>query len=142
MARWRALSSESAVAGVAIVTPWFGGGAKLRPGRPPDIGRTSPSWGAGSGRRGRRIGAHEDGVEHRGDLVGRHAHAGGVVADRLRAGGLVDSDGSERAALVHDVAADPADVRGHLLVADAGGDGRGGLEVGAGLPAVAAADRV
>ena len=43
----------------------------------------------------------------------------GVLADRLRARRLVDADGADRAAaLVEHVAADPADVVRHLLVAD------------------------
>src|SRR4051794_33896792 len=105
--------------------------------------------GAGSARcrvsdRGRdRVGANHDRVDDRRDLVGRQVRALGVVPDRLGARRLVDADGAELAvALVDDVAADPADVTGHLLVTDALGAGGGLLQGLGGVPAVATADGV
>src|SRR6185312_7098729 len=52
------------------------------------------------------------------------------LAELLRARGLVDADRPERAvALLHDVGPDPADVLGHLLVADLEGLGRRRLDL-------------
>src|SRR3954470_1232924 len=96
-----------------------------------------------SGLRGLRVRPDDDRVGDRDDLVDREAGARGVLADGLRARGLVDADGADRAAaLVEDVGADPADVVGHLLVADLGRPARGLLELGAGAPAATAQDRV
>src|SRR3954454_9256728 len=111
-----------------------------------------PTWGprraaggpaGGSGLRGLRVRPDDDRVGDRDDLVDRKAGARGVLADRLRARGLVDADGADRAAaLVEDVGADPADVVGHLDVADLGRSARGLFELGAGAPAATAQDRV
>src|ERR1700730_16149317 len=80
-----------------------------------------------SGLRGLRVRPDQNRVDDRDDLVDRQVGPLGVLADRLRAAGLVDADGPDRAAaLFQDIAADPADVVGHLLVADLAG-ARGGL---------------
>src|SRR5438105_189079 len=69
------------------------------------------------GRRGGRIRPDHDGVRHADHLVDRQVGARGVLPDRLGAGGLVDADRPDRtAALLEHVAADPANVVGHLLV--------------------------
>src|SRR2546428_198137 len=65
-----------------------------------------------------RVGPDEHGVRDLQDLVHRQHRARRVLPDRLRTRGLVDADGAEGVALVHDVAADPADVVRHLGVAD------------------------
>src|SRR3954447_26465181 len=86
------------------------------------------SWGVGARerRRGRgaapslrsdgddlRVGPDEDRLRDLADLVGGHADALGVLADLLRAGGLVDADRAQRAVRLGDhVRADPADVVG------------------------------
>src|SRR5271155_1520178 len=63
-----------------------------------------------------RVGPHDDGVGHGDDLVDRQLGAGGVVADRLGTARLVDANGAHTAVLlVQYIAADPADVVGHLL---------------------------
>src|SRR3954465_14230413 len=115
------------------------GRARAGAGPPARRGRPLP----GSGLRGLRVRPDDDRVGDRDDLVDREAGARGVLADRLRARGLVDADGADRAAaLVEDVGADPADVVGHLLVADLGRPARGLLELGAGAPTATAQDRV
>ena len=81
------------------------------------------------------IGPDQDRVGHLDDLVDRQVGTLRVFADRLGAGRLVDADGPNRAgALVEHVAADPADVVGHLLVADLPRTLGGHLEVSTGLP--------
>src|SRR3954470_24702065 len=96
-----------------------------------------------SGLRGLRVRPDDDRVGDRDDLVDREVGARGVLADGLGARGLVDADGADRAAaFVEDVGADPADVVGHLVVADLGRPARGLLELGAGAPAATAQDRV
>src|SRR3954471_495079 len=96
-----------------------------------------------SGLGGLRIRPDDDRVGDRDDLVDREVGARGVLADGLGARGLVDADGADRpAALVEDVGPDPADVVGHLDVADLGRPPGGLLEVRAGAPAAAAQDRV
>ena len=88
-------------------------------------------------------GADDHGVGDRDDLVDRQIGARRVLADRLGAGRLVDAHRADRAvALVEHVAADPADVVGHVLVADLRRS-RGSLfQVTARTPAVASQDRV
>src|SRR4029077_11263584 len=67
--------------------------------------------------------------------------AGGVVADRLLAGGLVDADGADAAVgLGEHVAPDPAEVVLHLVALGARAR-RGGLRL-VGRPHVAAQDDV
>src|SRR5581483_740999 len=69
-------------------------------------------------RRRSGIGPHDDRVGDLDDLVRREECPRGVLADRLRARRLVDTDRADgAAALVEDVATDPADVVRHLLVA-------------------------
>src|SRR6187455_2051976 len=73
--------------------------------------------------------ADDDGVENRKDLVAGHSDAACVLADRLRIARFVDADGAEPVVgLLHHIAADPPDLVGHLLVADLGRLGGGGLE--------------
>src|SRR3954451_20427798 len=97
----------------------------------------------GSGLRGLRVRPDDDRVGDRDELVDPEAGGRGVLAGSLRARGLVDADGADRAAaLVEDVGADPADVVGHLDVADLGRSARGLFELGAGAPAATAQDRV
>ena len=90
-----------------------------------------------------RIRSDQDRVHDLDHLVHRQVRAVGVFADRLGAARLVDADRADRsAALVEDVAADPADVVGHLLVSDLPGALGGHLEVSTGLPAAASQNRV
>src|ERR1700753_4496446 len=85
----------------------------------------------------------DHGVGDRDDLVDGKLSASGVLMDRLGARRLIDADRADRAgALVEDIAADPADVLGHLLVADLGRAGGRLLEVATRFPATAAQDRV
>jgi len=73
---------------------------------------------------------HDDRVRDRDDLGHRQIGARSVLADRLGARRLVDANGPEPAGLFgEDVAADPADVGRHLVVADRGGAGGGFLQV-------------
>ena len=72
----------------------------------------------GCRRRPPRGRANDDRVGDADDLVDGQAGELRVLADRLGAARLVDADGAERAgALIEHVAADPADVVGHLVVA-------------------------
>ena len=90
-----------------------------------------------------RVRPDQDRVHDLDDLVHRQVRPVGVFPDRLGAGRLVDADRADRpAALVEDVAADPADVVGHLLVSDLPGALGGHLEIAAGLPAAASQNRV
>src|SRR5690242_8921810 len=80
----------------------------------PDERRTG-----GLSRRGRGVWADDDGVRHGNDLVNWQPGAGGVRPDRVGTRRLVDADGTDLSrALGCDVAADPADVLRHLVVAD------------------------
>src|SRR5438034_743061 len=66
-----------------------------------------------------RVGPDDDGVRDLHDLVCRQTCPRGVLADLLRARSLVDAHRPESSALLlHHVAANPADVARHLLVAD------------------------
>src|SRR5712691_209799 len=68
-----------------------------------------------------RIRPHEDRVRDLDDLVGRNVCPRGVLPNLLRTRRLVDADGADgAAALLEHVAADPADVVRHFLVADLG----------------------
>ena len=68
------------------------------------------------------IGPDEDRVGDRDHLVDRQVGPLGVFADRLGTGCLVDADRADRSSvLLEDVAANPADVVGHLLVSDLAG---------------------
>src|SRR5262245_18206766 len=96
-----------------------------------------------SRRDGSRVGPDDDRVCNQGDLVGRHPDTLGVVADRLGAARLVDADGAEAAVVLLDhVAADPADVVRHLLVADSLRLRGGRLELVGADPSVASPDHV
>src|SRR5947209_9518657 len=68
-----------------------------------------------------RIRANDHRVTNWDDFVDRQVATTGMIPDRLRARGLVDTDGSDRAAaFVQDIASNPTDVVGHFL----GGLGR------------------
>src|SRR4051812_7343746 len=98
----------------------------------------TPALGIALRRGGLRVGTHEHGVGDFDDLVGGEIGPLGVFADRLGARGLVDADGADgAAALVEDVAANPADVVRHLLVANLGRPPSGLLKLGGRLPAAA-----
>ena len=80
--------------------------------------------------------AKSDGVAALVNELARFAHGLGV-------GRLIHADGAEAAALVTGhVGADPADFVGHVFIADAGGDLRGGGEFFLRAPAVGALDDV
>src|ERR1700729_4230441 len=90
-----------------------------------------------------RVFAHDHRVGDRDDLVDGQVRPLRVLADRLGAGRLVDADRADRAgALIEHIAADPADVLRHPLVADLGRTGGRLLQVAARLPATAAQNRV
>src|SRR4051794_25792136 len=89
------------------------------------------------------VGTHDHDVGHLDDLVRGQSRAAGVLADLRLAAALVDADRAQAAGrLGHDVAADPADVLGHLVVADVGGLRRRLLEIRGSGPAAAAQDHV
>src|ERR687888_114577 len=77
-----------------------------------------------------RILANDDRIGDLDDLVCRQVRPAGVLADLLRARGLVDADRPDLAALLCEhVASDPPDVVGHLLVSDATRPSRSLLEI-------------
>src|SRR6185312_10783451 len=89
------------------------------------------------------IGANDDRLGHRKDLVDGDAGAPRVLVQGLGAGRLVDADGAERPVrLGHDIGADPADGVGHLVFAHVLGAGSRGVELFGVLPAAAAEDGV
>src|SRR4051794_5275196 len=103
--------------------------------------RRCGAWGLSLGRRGVRANDHR--VRDRDDLVDGQVREARVLADRLGAGRLVDAHGSDGAgALVEDVAANPADVVGHLLVRGLAGAAGGLFEVASGAPTAPAEDCV
>src|SRR4029078_3679827 len=66
-----------------------------------------------------------------------------MFADRLSVARFVDTERANTSVrLVHDIAADPADLIGHLFVADASGLGSRGFEFLEGCPGARAADHI
>src|SRR4051812_37425280 len=86
---------------------------------------------------------YEDGVHDLGYLVGRETGALRLLADLFDTGALVDAHRAERAVLFFDdVAADPADVIGHLVVADLARTFCCFLELGRSFPSGSSSYRV
>src|SRR3954451_1879000 len=109
---------------------------------PPPGARWGP-LGVASGVGRLRVGTDDHGVGHGDDLVDGKVGELRVLANRLGARRLVDADGADRAgALLEDVAADPLDVVGHVVVGDLL-RARGGLaELLGRAPAAAAQDHI
>src|SRR5207237_593181 len=106
--------------------------------RPPSQAREAPAL-----RRRYGIWADHHGVCHGDDFVHGEVGQGGVLADRLRARGLVDADGAHASlALLEHVAADPADVVRHLLIGHALRAAGRLLELLSRLPTAAAQNHV
>src|SRR5207302_10932689 len=96
----------------------------------------------GRARRG-GVGTYHDRVGDLDDLVSGEIRPRGVLANRLRTGGLIDADRAHApVGLAQHVAADPADVVGHLLVADFFGAPGRQLELARRAPRAAAQDHV
>src|SRR3954454_10909790 len=103
--------------------------------------RRCGAWGLSLGRL--RVRADDHRVGDGDDLVDGQVREARVLANRLGAACLVDAYGSDRSgALVEDVAANPADVVGHLLVRGLAGAACGLFEVASGTPAASAEDCV
>src|SRR3954451_15671202 len=89
------------------------------------------------------ISAYEDGVDDLRHLVGRETGALRLLADLFDTAALVDAHGPERAVLFFDdVTADPADVIGHLFVADLARTFCCFLELGRSFPSRSSSYRV
>src|SRR5918911_2503541 len=90
----------------------------------------APSSRATSGGGEDRIGPHDERVGDVEDLRRRDGGTRRVLPDLLRARREVDAKSAQApVVLAHDVRADPADVGGHLLVADLPRARRGGLQI-------------
>src|SRR5437763_4393752 len=98
--------------------------------------------GGASGCGGLRVRPHDHGVGDLDDLVDGQAGTLGVLTDLLGARRLVDADRPEAVLVLEYVTADPADVLGHLVVADVGRTRGRLLEIGARAPPVPAQDYV